>query len=63
MLLVGYQLKWVAYGSATLLLIYAITMALANGIKAPLDSSVFSAAMLAMLIGVSVPHARNADPN
>ena len=55
LLLAGYQLKWAAYSSAALLSLFALTMTTANGVKAPLDYSVFSAASLALLIGSSVP--------
>ena len=61
LLLVGYRLKWTAYGCASLLSIFALAMSIANGIKAPLDSSVFSAAALALLIGATVSHERILD--
>jgi putative oxidoreductase len=51
-LLVGWQLRWIALGSATLLLSFAITMIIALGPKAPLDYSVFTSATAAFLLFV-----------
>jgi uncharacterized membrane protein YphA (DoxX/SURF4 family) len=42
-LIVGWQLRWFALGSAPLFLSFALTMTLALGIKAPLNYSVFAA--------------------
>jgi uncharacterized membrane protein YphA (DoxX/SURF4 family) len=49
-LLVGWQLRWVAFASGVLLLSFALTMTLALGVKAPLDASVFGAAAGALLL-------------
>jgi hypothetical protein len=51
-LLVGWQLRWIALASATLLLSFAITMLIALGPKAPLDYSVFTSATAAFLLFV-----------
>jgi putative oxidoreductase len=51
LLLVGYKLRWTAYVSAILLLLFAMTMTIANGVKAPLDYSVFTASAAALLLG------------
>jgi uncharacterized membrane protein YphA (DoxX/SURF4 family) len=56
LLLIGYKLRWTAYASAILLLLYALTMTMAYGVKAPLDYSVFAAFAAALLIGVSANH-------
>lgn len=54
-LLAGWQLRLVALCSGLLLLSFAVTMALASGIKAPLDYSVFAAAGGAFLLAASTP--------
>lgn len=54
-LLVGWQLRWFAFGSGLLLLAFALTMTLALGIKAPLDYSVFAASAGAFFLAVSIP--------
>jgi hypothetical protein len=51
-LLVGWRLHWWAFASAALLLSFALTMSCALGVKAPLDSSVWTAAAAAFLLGV-----------
>lgn len=61
-LLLGLQLRWVAWASAALLTSFALTMSFATGIKSALDYSVFTAAAAALLLGaVAVPHARRSD--
>ena len=52
-LIVGWQLRWFALGSGLLLLSFALTMALALGIKAPLNYSVFAASAGAFLLAAS----------
>ena len=49
-LLVGWQTRTAAFLSGSLLLLFALAMALELGIKAPLDFSVFSAATGAFLL-------------
>lgn len=51
-LIVGLWLRWTAYGSALLLLLFGIAMAVSLGIKQPLNFSVFSASAGALLIAV-----------
>jgi hypothetical protein len=51
-LVTGIRLKIAATLSAVLLLLFACSMALAGGIKPPLDASVFSAAAAALLLAV-----------
>lgn len=50
-LLIGWQTKLAAYGSAWLLLSFALTMTVALGVKAPLNYSVFTAAAAALALG------------
>ena len=50
-LIAGIFLRYTAYASAMLLLLFALTMTYALGIKAPLNYSVFSAAAGAFLLG------------
>ncbi|MGB8537851.1 MAG: hypothetical protein WCD57_15630, partial [Acidobacteriaceae bacterium] len=53
LLLAGYRLRWVGYASAVLLLLFALGMIFAYGVKAPLDYSVFSASAAAFLVGAT----------
>lgn len=49
-LLLGIWPRWIALGSATLLAIFGVAMAISFGIKEPLDYSVFSASAAALLL-------------
>jgi uncharacterized membrane protein YphA (DoxX/SURF4 family) len=49
----GWQIRWFALGSGLLLLCFALTMALALGIKAPLNYSVFAASAGAFFLAAS----------
>ena len=49
-LIVGIWRRWVALGSAVLLALFGIAMAISFGIKSPLDYSVFSASAAAWLL-------------
>ena len=49
-LLIGWHLRWFALSAGILLLLFAITMTLAFGIKVPLDYSVYSASAGAFLL-------------
>ena len=51
-LLIGWQLRWIALGSALLLLSFATTMIIALGPKAPLDYSVFTSMSSVFLLFV-----------
>ncbi len=51
-LMIGFRVKETALASAILLFIFALSMTLTVGIKAPLDYSVFSAASAAFLLYV-----------
>jgi len=51
-LIAGVQLRWVALGSAVLLGLFALAMAVSTGIKPPLDYSVFSASAGALLLAL-----------
>jgi uncharacterized membrane protein YphA (DoxX/SURF4 family) len=57
-LLLGIYQRVVAWGSAALLMSFALTMSITLGITAPLSYSVFTALSAALLLGaVAVPHA------
>jgi putative oxidoreductase len=66
--LVGFQLEYVAYGSAILFGLFAFGMTWGTGIKSPLDASVFTDAAGALLFGAfltairKVPQAEAAKP-
>jgi putative oxidoreductase len=49
-LIIGIWPRWVAFGAATLLLLFGSAMAISFGIKSPLDYSVFSASAAALLM-------------
>jgi len=51
-LILGVWPRWVALGSALLLALFGITMAVSFGIKSPLDYSVFSASAAAVLLAL-----------
>ena len=51
-LLIGWKLRWFAYASSLLLLIFAVTMMMAHGIKPPLDYSVLTAAAASLLLAI-----------
>jgi putative oxidoreductase len=51
-LILGLGPRWVALGSALLLLLFGIAMGISFGIKSPLDYSVFSASAGAVLLGL-----------
>lgn len=55
-LLAGFRLRWVALGSAALLAWFGTAMAFADGPKAPLDYSVFSASAAALLLFLQQRH-------
>jgi uncharacterized membrane protein YphA (DoxX/SURF4 family) len=54
-LIIGIRLRWVALAAALLLTTFATTMAVAFGLKPPLDYSVFSAAAGAFLLFAVTP--------
>jgi putative oxidoreductase len=51
-LVLGLWPRWVALGSALLLVTFGVAMAISFGIKSPLDYSVFSASAAALLVAV-----------
>ena len=51
-LIAGVQLRWAALGSALLLALFGIAMAISLGLKSPLDYSVFSASAAALLLAL-----------
>jgi uncharacterized membrane protein YphA (DoxX/SURF4 family) len=51
-LLIGIRLQWAAFASAALLFSFALSMTLADGVKGPLNYSVFTAFAAALAISV-----------
>jgi putative oxidoreductase len=51
-LIIGVWPRWVALGSAALLVLFGVAMAISFGIKSPLDYSVFSASACAVLLAL-----------
>lgn len=54
-LLLGVWPRWVAIGSAALLALFGLAMAISQGLKSPLDYSVFSASACALLLAAREP--------
>jgi putative oxidoreductase len=52
LLVLGLWTRWVAWGSAALLVLFGTAMAISFGMKAPLDYSVFSASACAVLLAL-----------
>ena len=61
-LLTGFQLERAAYGAAILFTLFALGMTLGTGIKSPLDASVFTDAVGALLLGVLLTTLRTNSP-
>ncbi|HYL61767.1 MAG TPA: DoxX family membrane protein [Candidatus Methylomirabilis sp.] len=59
-LILGVWPRWVALGSALLLALFGIAMAISFGIKSPLDYSVFSASAAAALLALLQDRRRGA---
>jgi putative oxidoreductase len=57
-LILGLATRWVALGSAGLLAWFAVAMVIYDGLKAPLDYSVFSASAGALLVALAANRAR-----
>jgi putative oxidoreductase len=51
-LILGFWTRWVALGSALLLVLFGVAMAISFGIKSPMDYSVFSASAGAVLLAL-----------
>lgn len=49
-LLVGVKLRWAAFGSAALVMAFAVAMTVTTGIKAPLNYSVFTGVAAALAL-------------
>ncbi len=60
-LILGIWPRWVALGSAVLLVLFGIAMAISFGIKSPLDYSVFSASAGALVLAFY--HNRKSETN
>ncbi|WP_184874046.1 DoxX family membrane protein [Chryseobacterium sp. G0240] len=61
MLILGFKTKMAAYGSSLLLLIFAVSMTIALGAKAPLDYSVWVGSAAALLLGVQQRYSFSID--
>jgi hypothetical protein len=59
--LIGFQLEYVAYGSAILFGLFAFGMTWGTGIKSPLDASVFTDAAGALLLAAFLTAVRKAQ--
>jgi putative oxidoreductase len=55
-LILGVWPRWVALGSAVLLALFGVAMAISFGIKSPLDYSVFSASAGALVLALYQDH-------
>lgn len=51
-LVIGFQTRWAALGSALLLALFGTAMAISFGLKSPMDYSVFSASAAALLLAL-----------
>lgn len=60
LLLFGFRLRWTAMATGVLLLLFALTMSIALGIKAPLDYSVWIGSAAAFLLAAQ---SKNAAPD
>ena len=54
-LVIGFKPKWTALGSAALLAVFGLAMAVSFGPKEPLDYSVFTASACALLLALRAP--------
>ena len=61
-LIVGIWPRWVALGSALLLVLFGTAMAISFGIISPMDYSVFSASGAAFLLTLPQNHGRVVNP-
>lgn len=60
-LILGLALRWAAFGTAGMLLVYGSAMAISFGIKSPLDYSVFAAMCCALFLGFAGPNRWSLD--
>ncbi|MCT3833358.1 DoxX family membrane protein [Elizabethkingia anophelis] len=61
MLILGYKTRIASYGSGILLLVFAVSMAVALGAKAPLDYSVWVGSAGAFLLAVQQEYSYSID--
>ncbi|WP_165851797.1 DoxX family protein [Chryseobacterium pennipullorum] len=61
MLIIGFKTKTAAYGTGILMLIFAISMTLASGPKAPLNYSVWVGSAAAFLLAVQKQYSLSVD--
>ena len=60
-LILGIWPRWIAIGTALLLVLFGVAMAISFGIKSPMDYSVFSASACAVLLALCQHHKVEAD--
>lgn len=60
-LVLGLALRWAAFGSAGLLLLFGSAMAISFGIKSPFDYSVFAAMCCSIFLGIAGSNRWTAD--
>ena len=58
LLIVGYKIKFAAYGSFVLTLIFALSMLLFTGYRSPFNYSVFVVSFASLLLAVLEPEAK-----
>jgi putative oxidoreductase len=63
LLLIGLWPRWTALGSAFLLVLFGVAMAISFGLKSPLDYSVFSASAGAILLALYQRRTESVAPN
>ncbi|MBD8082358.1 DoxX family protein [Chryseobacterium caseinilyticum] len=61
MLIFGFKTKWAALGTGFLLLIFALSMSVALGVKAPLDYSVWIGSAAAFILAVQSDYKYSVD--
>ena len=60
LLILGLRLRWVSLASAVLLAMFGTSMAISQGLKSPMDYSVYSASSAAMLLALHAFRQRGA---
>ncbi|KQT17118.1 DoxX family protein [Chryseobacterium sp. Leaf404] len=61
MLIFGFKTKWAAWGTGLLLLVFALSMSISLGIKAPLDYSVWISVAAAFLLAIQSDYKYSID--
>ncbi len=61
-LTIGFRVRWVAFGSALLLALFATAMAVSFGLQSPMDHSVYSASACALLLALAESRRVRTEP-